>query len=100
MKNRLLLDYSGYGYTNILSITIFFRKRKHEEENQPPRKKFKLESKTVAASVNNEDSTKENENHTNHELSPKIQEKRRQLALRSPFRDLLKKTLVKNHVRM
>ena len=86
--------------------THIFRKRKHESEGQPPRKRFKLESSTTTVNIHTDqenqniqtnDNLKTDENEKEIKLSPKIQEKRRQLALRSPFRDLLKKTLIKNH---
>eukprot|EP00088_Acartia_fossae_P034634 TRINITY_DN35551_c0_g1_i1.p1 TRINITY_DN35551_c0_g1~~TRINITY_DN35551_c0_g1_i1.p1 ORF type:complete len:157 (-),score=27.67 TRINITY_DN35551_c0_g1_i1:42-512(-) len=87
------------------------RKRKHESDQKPAAKRFKLDlvgnatgkldstlsSTNKHSDLKAEKSTEgDGDTEGKHELSPKIKEKRRQMALRSPFRDLLKKTLMKN----
>jgi len=72
-----------------LSDNSHRRKRKHSGENVPGAKRLKFDNDVVEDDVEEEPIS----------LPLEIQRRRKLMAARSPFRNLLKRTLVRNHVR-
>jgi len=68
------------------------RKRKHSGESIPEAKRLKFD--------NNDDSEDDDAVEEPYSLPLEIQRRRKLMAARSPFRNLLKRTLVRNHVRL